>query len=56
MSTIHNINGDLAAATTNLLPPDMAPVWVSASNQSKKMSGAQIKGEDRKSTRLNSSH
>ena len=45
MSTIHNINGDLAAATASIEPVDMVPVWVSGSGQSKKVSGAYMKGE-----------
>lgn len=39
MSTIHNINGDLAAATTTLQAGDYVPVYVAASGVSKKMSG-----------------
>lgn len=39
MSTIHNIDGDLAAATTTLQPTDMIPVYVAGAGQSKKMSG-----------------
>lgn len=39
MSTIHNINGDLEAATTVLQSGDYVPVYVAASGVSKKMSG-----------------
>lgn len=44
MSTIHNINGDLAAASTVLKSTDYVPVYVAADGVSKKMSGAQIAG------------
>jgi hypothetical protein len=39
MSTIHNINGDLAAATAVLQSGDYVPVYVAADGVSKKMSG-----------------
>lgn len=39
MSTIHNINGDLDAATTTLQSGDYVPVYIAASGVSKKMSG-----------------
>lgn len=45
MSTIHNINGDLAAATAALQPGDFIPVYVAASGQSKKVSGGQLVAE-----------
>jgi hypothetical protein len=45
MSTIHNINGDLAAATAALKPADMVPVWIAADGVSKKVSGWQLTGE-----------
>jgi len=44
MSTIHNINGDLAAATVSLKPADMLPVYIAADGVSKKVSGAQLTG------------
>jgi len=40
MSTIHNINGDLSAATAALQPADMVPVYDAAAGVSKKMSGS----------------
>lgn len=43
MSTIHNINGDLAAATAVLQDADQLPVFISADGVSKKMSGALLK-------------
>lgn len=39
MSTIHNINGDLAAATAVLQSGDYVPVYSAADGVSKKMSG-----------------
>ena len=42
MSTIHNINGDLAAASTSLQPSDLLPVYVAADGASKKMYGYQL--------------
>lgn len=39
MSTIHNINGDLAAATAVLQAGDYVPVYSAADGVSKKMSG-----------------
>lgn len=45
MSTIHNINGDLAAASATIKPLDMIPVFIAADGVSKKMSGAQIKSQ-----------
>lgn len=44
MSTIHNINGDLAAASASIKPADMFAVFVAADGVSKKMSGAQVTG------------
>lgn len=43
MSTIHNINGDLAAATAVLQDADQIPVYVSADGVSKKMSGSLLR-------------
>lgn len=45
MSTIHNINGDLAASTAALDSADYLPVYVASAGQSKKVSGAAIRGE-----------
>jgi hypothetical protein len=44
MSTIHNINGDLAAGSAVLQPADYVPVYVAADGVSKKLTGAQIAG------------
>jgi len=45
MSTIHNINGDLAASTTILDSADYVPAYVASAAQSKKLPGWAIRGE-----------
>lgn len=45
MSTIHNINGDLAASTTSLDSADYVPVYVVSANQSKKLPGSALRAE-----------